>query len=114
MPFVMDAIELIDRLSSLEEYVGDKVEKVGNGYAYKMETYAKENAPWHDRTGNARRTLTGFCERDKNDFKIGVMGMMTYSPKLELWYGGKYAILLPTVDKFSFDIFSSVSEVIFT
>lgn len=43
----------------------DKVMRACEGYgktaAVKMEGYAKENAPWTDRTGNARQTITGAC-----------------------------------------------------
>ena len=67
-----------------------------------MEHYAKRNAPWTDRTGNARRTLTGFVvSEDEDTMLIGLAGMMHYSPKLELNYGGRYAIIVPTLDSYA-------------
>lgn len=113
MPLILDSAELLENLLSIGDYLGDRIEKIGGGYAFEMQSYAKENAPWTDRTGRARRTLTGFCERSQNDFKIGVMGMMPYSPRLELGFSGKYAILTPTLDKYAFEIYTSVSEVIY-
>jgi len=67
-----------------------------------MEYFAKRYAPWTDRTGNARRSLKGFCEaRQDRAVYIGVLGGMPYSPDLELGYGKRYAILVPTVEGYA-------------
>ncbi len=77
--------------------------------AAEMETSAKQNAPWTDRTGNARRTLAGFVRQTGEDtLLIGIAGHMSYSPKLELYYNGRYAILLPTVDLYAPRIMEAV------
>ncbi len=74
-----------------------------------LEEQAKLNAPWKDRTGNARRTLTGCCENGNFEKKkLSVVGKMSYSPKLELYYGGKYSILFPTVLKNAEEVFRGV------
>ena len=72
------------------------VESVLRRESLRMETHAKQNAPWTDRTGAARRGLTGSVEtRD-----TVISALVAYSPLtpygafLEL---GKYGILGATI-----------------
>lgn len=67
----------------------------------KMENYAKVNRPWTDRTGMARRTLNAYIEEDKNVVRIGIAHGVDYGKHLELEHGKKYAILVPTINKFA-------------
>ena len=92
----------------------------GASAAKDWEDYAKQNRPWTDRTGNARRTLEGVAGWVHSDgsgsfapaapltglfscdsFCVGVEGHMPYSVFLELGYGRKYSILSPTVHHFA-------------
>lgn len=66
--------------------------------AVEMQRYAKLTAPWTDRTGNARRTLTGaFVSETYGMKEVYIVGRMEYSPKLELGFSGRYSVLLPTL-----------------
>lgn len=88
-------------LVKIGEEMRVRVAAAGEASGRVMEEYAKANAPWQDRTGNARRTLTGFGKwsgEDEGMFRIGVAGQMPYSPKLELGFSGRYSILQPTVE----------------
>ena len=67
--------------------------------AKKMEGEAKINAPWTDRTGNARNSIRGDFDWKGNKAVITLSGNMYYSVYLELAYQKKYAILKPTIDK---------------
>ena len=62
-------------------------------------TYAKTNAPWTDRSGNARAglTCTPRSEDGGNAFELIMAGSMFYQIFLETRFSGKYAILMPTV-----------------
>ena len=56
---------LIDYASIRQaEVLVKKAEQIAGVYAARMETFAKANAPWEDRTGAARQSLTGLVERD--------------------------------------------------
>ena len=57
--------------------------------------YAKHNAPWTDRTGNARRSIHAEAENGNLISNIGI-GMF-YGKYLELDHGGKYRIVHPAV-----------------
>lgn len=63
-------------------------------------TYAKQNAPWTDRTGNARaglhsETLVG---PGATSFELIVAGSVFYQIFLETRFSGKYAIIMPTIN----------------
>ena len=64
-----------------------------------MEGYAKENAKWTDRTGNARNSIQGNFGWKGNQAVITLSGNMDYSVYLELAHEKKYAILKPTIDR---------------
>lgn len=69
-------------------------------YAVEIEAWLKENAPWIDRTGNARQTL--YSEAlDFVDVVVIVMSHgVTYGVFLELAHGGSYAVITPALDHF--------------
>lgn len=69
-------------------------------FAQEVEDYMKANAPWDDRTGDARGGLT--AEPDQNEMK-GNLGIVLahgvdYGVYLEFKYGGRDAIIIPTME----------------
>ena len=106
-------------LAGLQNYfvgVTERLSEVGRSASAEMEAFAKQNRPWTDRTGNARRTMEGVCgwnsasaqgSASGDVFSVGVEGHMPYSVFLELGYGGKYSVLAPTVHHFAPDILLS-------
>ncbi|MBQ9901074.1 MAG: HK97 gp10 family phage protein [Clostridia bacterium] len=106
-------LEIADLLGGLLDYgtnVSECLSDAGGAAASSMEDYAKNNRPWTDRTGNARRTMEGVCawavpsgsgRTSGNILTVGVEGHMPYSVFLELGYGQKYSILAPTVHHFA-------------
>lgn len=69
--------------------------------AAEMEAWAKENAPWMDRTGDARAGLRGFRKEEAG--AIGVV-ILTHDPELdypiylEIANQGRFAIIAPAID----------------
>jgi hypothetical protein len=64
----------------------------------KAETYARTNAPWTDRTGNARAGL--FAKHQAIpmvEHRLVVYHTMPYGYWLEVRWSGRYAIIGPTV-----------------
>lgn len=70
----------------------------------KMEAHAKKNAPWFDRTGQARQTIEGGYEWQGSKCYSYVAGNKNYSPYLEFANEKKNAILYPTVKKMTPEI----------
>ncbi len=67
-------------------------------WAGKLEGRAKRNAPWTDRTSNARNGLFGSTAIEGNQVFIRVAHSMEYGVFLELGYDGRFAILKPTIN----------------
>jgi len=67
-------------------------------FAGVLEAYAKANAPWHDRTSNARQTLFSVVDVEKERVILYLSHGMEYGVFLELCNAGRYAIILPTLE----------------
>lgn len=85
------------------ERVLQAVGMVAERIATVMQNDARQSAPWTDRTGNARSGLFGAAERDVAQ-KMVVIYLshgpdIDYGKWLELAHGGRYAILLKTLEK---------------
>jgi hypothetical protein len=63
----------------------------------KARTYMKTNAPWTDRTGNARQTLNSHAEHTTEYHEIHLYGGMPYQIFLEVRWAGRFAIIGPAV-----------------
>ncbi len=73
---------------------------VANYWAPVLEAYAKENAPWTDRTGNARQALHSFVRELSSDtVALYLSHGMSYGVFLELRWAGRYAVILPTLQQ---------------
>ena len=80
--------------------------------ADEMESYAKENAPWEDRTGDARSGLKTVVVEDaiKGNYSIFIGYNVKYGIFLEAANGGVYAIARPTVEHFAPLLMAAVRE----
>lgn len=62
-----------------------------------VQDYARSNAPWTDRTSNARNGLFAKAYRNERAHGIVLYHTMPYGVWLELRWGGKYRIIVPTI-----------------
>lgn len=95
------ADKVINNMRSWADRQRAAVVSLAQNWAGQLEARAKRNAPWTDRTGNARNGLFGSTEVTglrRNEVKIRLAHTMDYGVFLELARDGKYAILKPTVD----------------
>lgn len=65
--------------------------------ARNLEGYAKEHRPWTDRTGDARKRLTGYVTEIPNGYRINLAHGVNYGIWLELAMEKRFAILEPTI-----------------
>ncbi len=113
MKLRFDDLDTAIRLLQIKGKADAAIDGVFENAAPGLEAEAKLNAPWRDRTGNARRTLYCGCNLEPLSVKhLAVVGQMYYSPNLELGYGGRYSILFPTVLKNARDVLHSVVEAV--
>ena len=66
------------------------------------ENYMKVNAPWKDRTTNARNGLAARYQgaNDKGQHEMVLFHQVDYGIWLEIKNDGEYAIILPTIQEF--------------
>lgn len=57
----------------------------------------KHEAPWKDRTGNARATLNAKSKHDKTQHILTLFGGMAYQIWLEIRWSGKYSVIAKQV-----------------
>lgn len=76
--------------------------RVAHARAQEMEAWGRANAPWTDRTGDARRLLSVRVEGD--EFAIGTIVIehgVSYGLWLEIAHAGKYSIITKMIDTFA-------------
>lgn len=66
-------------------------------WAPRVESDMKTNAPWTDRTGNARNGLAARAFHDSANAGIILYHQVPYGIWLEVAHSGKYAIIDPTI-----------------
>ncbi len=80
-----------------------------------VRNYAKANAPWKDRTANARKGLFSAVEhipRQSISISIEHGAAIDYAIYLETRWAGRWAILLPTISYFHPRIMADVRKVL--
>lgn len=89
-----------ERLVAYGGKVIEAVKAVADYFKPVLEDYARQNAPWTDRTGNARQTLHAWTDELANDVVELWLGHgMEYGLWLEVRWGGRYAIIWPTIEQ---------------
>jgi len=66
--------------------------------AVAVEVYMKANAPWEDRTGQARATVGTDVYDDDGEIVMELHHGVSYGQWLELIQGGRFAIIGPTLE----------------
>lgn len=91
--------EMATNIQAYGDAVVRAVGQVADYFAPVMEAYAKEHAPWRDRSGNARQTLNAFVEDLSEEVvAIYLAHGMDYGKYLELRNQSRYAIVWPTIE----------------
>jgi len=80
-------------------------------HATRAERYARTNAPWTDRTSNARNGLFVVTEHVPfKTHKLTLAHTVEYGIWLEVKQAGKYAIILPTIEKTGPEVMQTLSK----
>ena len=75
------------------------VRQLATFWAGKLETFAKENASWVDRTGNARNALHAWVEEmSDNAVMLYLSHGVDYGVFLEVRWAGKFGIVWATIE----------------
>lgn len=88
-------------LKKFPDQLQSAIGKYLNGQDSRVQDYARTNAPWTDRTGNARNGLfaqyvgPGMQFNDRHTIRL--YHTMPYGIWLEVRFAGEYAIIYPTI-----------------
>lgn len=97
MRAIINSSSITTTLAGLEQVQNklfDALLLLSKSAAKQMEAYAKQNARWTDRTGNARQKLIGDAEWiNSKTLEVVLAHQMDYGVWLELAHQKKYAIL---------------------
>lgn len=95
--FTFDAEHLLKGIYALDKKADTAVKALANTNAKSMESDAKSQARWTDRTGRARKSLWGYVDEIPNGYRIVLSHGVDYGIWLELANEKKYAIVEPIV-----------------
>jgi hypothetical protein len=93
----LDLDDIQRRLRDLNPDIDRAIAAVVKRQAPKAEAWMKINAPWTDRTGNARATLRAEPINDDGVHDLELTGAMPYQVYLETKNSGRYAIIQPAM-----------------
>lgn len=89
--------ELLKGIDRYEKDLMAEIEDLLRRFAPQIESYAKANAPWTDRTAAARQTLFTVVEAKKDRVILYLSHTMSYGVYLELRWQGRWSIIMRTL-----------------
>lgn len=89
--------DLEANLAGLDERIIRGIQAAAHYTAPLAESHMRENAPWTDRTGNARNGLRAHVVTGGTKTAIVLHHSVPYGVFLEVRWGGKYAVIEPTI-----------------
>ena len=101
MSFKFDASKLIKGIAEREIKTRAALGLYADTVAKKMETRAKSNKPWVDRTGRAKQSLNSSWKWVGDVARVELSHGVYYGIYLELCNEKKYATIKPTIDTIS-------------
>jgi len=81
-------------------------------WAAAIEADMKREASWIDWTGNARQTLNAFVIADDDTVMLVAKQQMFYGVSLELDHGGRYTIVMPTLQRYYPQVWAGISRML--
>lgn len=91
--------DLQNKLGKFDERVEAATFATMEMYAPKVQSDARTNAPWTDRTSNARNGLMAQANNRGTVHEIVLFHSVPYGPWLEVRNSGRFRIIVPTIEK---------------
>lgn len=110
--FKLDSSAILGSIQGMESRVPAVVMMYAESGAAKLEAYAKANARWQNRTGDARRRLKGDVLSSGSTYKIRLAHGVDYGIWLELANERRYAIIEESIDAEGPDILKGFDRLV--
>ena len=88
-----DTKDVLKKFEQMQAKTRAALQIIADTAVKSMEQYAKTNAKWTDRTGNARQRLKGSTRWEQDALIAAISHNVDYGMWLELCHEKKYAIL---------------------
>jgi hypothetical protein len=89
-----------------------ELDNLADAWQQVIEDYMKINAPWKDRSSNARQGLNVTVDKSKEATELVLAHTVEYGIYLELAHAGAWAIINPTLDIYGPKVWDSVIEIL--
>jgi hypothetical protein len=99
--FIFTDVSLATALAGAGVEVYQQAEDLMLRVAQSSLEYARSNAPWEDRTGDARAGLNVDVQSDGDNIIMQLYHTVDYGLWLEVIQNGNFAIIMPTLQDFS-------------
>lgn len=86
-------------IAQFEFKMREHMELIALEFAVELQNYAQNHAPWNDRTGDARQGLQADTFNERDSMGVIIFHTVEYGIWLEVRWGGRYAIIIPTVEQ---------------
>lgn len=90
--------ELAGRVADYRERLLNAIRSLMDVYGGRLTEWAQSNAPWTDRTGNARQGLSHELEEDGSRFTLILFHSMSYGIWLEIRWSGRWSIIMKAIN----------------
>lgn len=90
----------------------DVAEKIFQKAAADVRSEAQNNAPWADRTGDARAGLDTNVTNDAGLIELGLFHTVDYGLWLEVIQNGNFAIIMPTLESTAPRVFAEATAAV--
>lgn len=108
----MEQDTLTPTLKELPHIIDKIISTTTRYYEPRVENWMKVNASWTDRTSNARNGLAARSGKSGKTHWIVAFHQVPYGIWLETRWSGKYAILMPAIDKFGPEIMDTLQKIL--
>jgi hypothetical protein len=105
--------ELLRTLAGIPARVNRAAEAALKYHAPRALAYARQNAPWTDRTANARNGLFTTVRKDGATGYVMTLGhSVPYGIWLEVRFSGRFAIIRPTIAHEAPEVFETFRQLV--
>lgn len=95
---IMDISDMAGKMVAMGTRADAAVRVFAEQGAQKLQSYAKDNAKWTDRTGAARQRLNAYVSATGNGYRITLAHGVEYGIWLELAHGKRYSIIPQSIN----------------
>lgn len=107
--FFVGMAGMIAKAEALDETIEKGIDANLARFESIAESRMKDNAPWTDRTGNARNGLAASSGSEGDVHVLVLYGQVPYQIFLEVKNSGEYAIIWPTVQEIGPEVMESMN-----